>query len=1092
KVTSIDLKENDCADVNIILSGNETLEQQAEFVNDNIRKQLNNESVDAILNVAGGWAGGNAEAEDFIQNSALMWKQTMWSSLIVASLASKYLKEDGLLTLPGAAAALEPTPGMIGYGAAKSAVHQMTKSLAAQNSGLPNNASVLAIAPIILDTPMNRKWMPKADMSTWTPLEYVADHYDIATQNKIDMNDGHFQMIDNKSSLTPYRGRDWRYVQPKLLYELGIKQLVTILLQHNNSLAKIEHLLLNEQAIFSTRIGNLILKEFIDQIHTMKSYNNDEFLNYFSSGTIAHTNRIHSDLNVHALHFIPRNSPPISSNFASSIVFNLPDQHEQSLFNSMPPGKNFRTLSLEKSDEQPKKKRTSLNHHHMWTKSTSKDPSIFVTCLNFQYCIFITNNSIKQLISQQLVDTIDLRNCLITVKIFKILSDYFPRLKCLRLGVIDTGCVSSSVSMFVHNECEHYLKKPTLRSFTFEGFEQNHQQHTIIQRIFNKTLEFCSQQLQYLDLSRSTCIQELTSFIYVKSSLSTLILYDISPVLIELYSNIICELKTLSTLDLSRSKISVNSPTDNYKNSTLFLAKLVYSLEQLKSLDISGTNLGGEHTIRSNEDEREYLCEKLNITCDKRNVESSIPGLLLLKAPLEFLGVLDCDQNVAMRPNLPAKKIAGEYSENQLLTAIQRYINRSEMITHVVTHLFRFYKDTSLENFKYGGELLMECMDKHIYNLHIQISGSASLFYIIKAHHQKDESSELEYFYVRQIVTVILNAMTIHSKDNGMMRNGLLSLIHLQLPDDIMFACEKAFKVLLELLKLHINMNISYESFVLRTAMYLLNCMACTADGEEKLAVGNFGAIEVMMNLIQKRIHTEDADEILEVAWAFLWNITDETAENCVRFVTQNSGLQAFQDCLTLFESKEAILRNMMGLMGNLAEVPTLRSHLVKNEILQHLQRLVQKPECSIEIAYNAAGVLAHIFSDGPSSWTADQVDRTTLCDELFEIIQHWDVNLERNINYRSFSPILRLVKQFDEPSAQIWGCWGLANLTSVFATKYCPLLHAEHGDVLLNDIVRHNSVHPKVKHLASLALENVCNYLKTPPSDLAMMDVEQ
>ena len=28
---------------------------------------------------------------------------------------------------------------------------------------------------VTLDTPMNRKWMPKADTSTWTPLEWVAD-----------------------------------------------------------------------------------------------------------------------------------------------------------------------------------------------------------------------------------------------------------------------------------------------------------------------------------------------------------------------------------------------------------------------------------------------------------------------------------------------------------------------------------------------------------------------------------------------------------------------------------------------------------------------------------------------------------------------------------------------------------------------------------------------------------------------------------------------------------------------------------------------------------------------------------------------------
>lgn len=64
---------------------------------------------------------------------------------------------------------------MIGYGAAKAAVHHLTKSLSGKDSGLPTNAAAVAILPITLDTPMNRKWMPKADFSTWTPLEFVAE-----------------------------------------------------------------------------------------------------------------------------------------------------------------------------------------------------------------------------------------------------------------------------------------------------------------------------------------------------------------------------------------------------------------------------------------------------------------------------------------------------------------------------------------------------------------------------------------------------------------------------------------------------------------------------------------------------------------------------------------------------------------------------------------------------------------------------------------------------------------------------------------------------------------------------------------------------
>jgi len=112
---------------------------------------------------------------DFVKNTDLMLKQSVWSSVLASSIASKFLKPGGILVLTGAKAALGPTPGMIGYGLAKAAIHHLTKSLADENGGLPTGAQALSILPVTLDTPMNRKWMPKADTSTWTPLEFVAE-----------------------------------------------------------------------------------------------------------------------------------------------------------------------------------------------------------------------------------------------------------------------------------------------------------------------------------------------------------------------------------------------------------------------------------------------------------------------------------------------------------------------------------------------------------------------------------------------------------------------------------------------------------------------------------------------------------------------------------------------------------------------------------------------------------------------------------------------------------------------------------------------------------------------------------------------------
>ena len=56
----------------------------------------------------------------------------------------------GCLVLPGAQPALGGTPGMMGYGMAKAAIHQLTKSLASANSGLPADAKTFALLPITL------------------------------------------------------------------------------------------------------------------------------------------------------------------------------------------------------------------------------------------------------------------------------------------------------------------------------------------------------------------------------------------------------------------------------------------------------------------------------------------------------------------------------------------------------------------------------------------------------------------------------------------------------------------------------------------------------------------------------------------------------------------------------------------------------------------------------------------------------------------------------------------------------------------------------------------------------------------------------
>jgi dihydropteridine reductase len=172
-VLSIDLVASDEADANVVVDPKASWTEQEQMLLSSVSSM--NVGFDAILCVAGGWAGGSASNDDMIKNADLMWRQSVWSSALAARLASRCMKQGGLLQLTGARPCVGATPGMMGYGMAKAAVHQLTKSLAnPEKAGLPIGVVTVAILPVTLDTPMNRKFMPDADMSTWTSMDYLA------------------------------------------------------------------------------------------------------------------------------------------------------------------------------------------------------------------------------------------------------------------------------------------------------------------------------------------------------------------------------------------------------------------------------------------------------------------------------------------------------------------------------------------------------------------------------------------------------------------------------------------------------------------------------------------------------------------------------------------------------------------------------------------------------------------------------------------------------------------------------------------------------------------------------------------------------
>ncbi|XP_064649443.1 protein zer-1 homolog [Lineus longissimus] len=524
-------------------------------------------------------------------------------------------------------------------------------------------------------------------------------------------------------------------------------------------------------------------------------------------------------------------------------------------------------------------------------------------------------------------------------------------------------------------------------------------------------------------------------------------------------------LKGLRFLDISHE--DEDETTINYKEPEKALRHLVTSLPNLTSLDISGTNLAGLESM-------EQIDHRLFTPADGKTLhEEQKPGCCingLEGRHLEFLGLFKCSYQPCERRDIPATNITGDANEDQILLAIKTYYDRSGMVQKALDALFQMIRTSVCEKMREELGAIVTAMRRHPLDRHIQISGSASLFYIIKSGIGKKVAMKDR----RQAILTLVDAMEEHFDEPVMMRNGCLTLCHFDIPRDVLFAFKRIVLIMLRL----IRPPSAHEDFVQGIAIYLLNSLACQVDGSEKQLVGDLGAVDLMLSVIQTRLNAKQCDDIMEVAWSTLWNITDETAVNCERFL-QGNGMQLFIRCLEEWTDKHDLLRNMMGLMGNVAEVKALRSKLMVKQFVQIFSDLLDSDSDGIEVSYNAAGVLAHMASDRPDVWLIDSPSREAVLARLVDAIERWDITSSRNINYRSFEPILRLLPVYETPAVQHWASWALCNLTQVYPEKYCRLLEREGGLVLLDAITKDPRPNPRIKALAAGVLKTVADYFE-------------
>lgn len=81
-----------------------------------------------------------------------------------------------------------------------------------------------------------------------------------------------------------------------------------------------------------------------------------------------------------------------------------------------------------------------------------------------------------------------------------------------------------------------------------------------------------------------------------------------------------------------------------------------------------------------------------------------------------------------------------------------------------------------------------------------------------------------------------------HKEEQVMVRNCCLSLCQFEIPHEIMFNYGRVASLLVRVLETH-----NSDQLTQRIVVFLLNSMACHVEGDQKIEVGNIGAIEVFL-----------------------------------------------------------------------------------------------------------------------------------------------------------------------------------------------------------------------------------------------------
>ncbi|KAK7504037.1 hypothetical protein BaRGS_00004769 [Batillaria attramentaria] len=552
--------------------------------------------------------------------------------------------------------------------------------------------------------------------------------------------------------------------------------------------------------------------------------------------------------------------------------------------------------------------------------------------------------------------------------------------------------------------------------------------------------------LENLDIS-STPISDISPLRKCKDRLKSLAMYNLQLPNSEDVVSVLCELIHLRHLDVSSDALGQSFITVHPAQFqiTAYLERKLAN-PQMVSLDISGREEVPAEILKCYMDSHRHL---------------RFLGLSLTKACEDPMFMDDSEDH---RLSLV---VTGEATLRQLMEALRRYTMRAVYVQKTLFKLFGFSSGLA-EPREDIIKLVLPGMKSHPRQLGVQMAATACLYNLTKG----ELGPKIHPACLQQVVDLTLQAMENFPNHQQLQKNALLTLCSDRILQDVSFDRFRCAKLVMECLCAFDDNSMN------RMSVAICSILAAKISTEQTSVLGSRPRyMRKLLALVRSRMESRIIDITLKFTLSALWNLTDESPPTCSVFLSEQ-GLELFMNMLQALEDVEADNRvqvetKILGLLNNIAEVKTLRQDLMREDFIMLVKRLLHTNH--IDVSYFAAGIVAHLASDGEEAWRGIAgMQRTDILEELAQVVMEWEQPQSEMVAYRSFSPFFPLLDCFDTPSVQLWAVWAIQHVCTKNGDRYCPLLQEEGGVDKIHRLMTTHAAESSLSQISSNILDRL------------------